>query len=157
METIQTITAQLAPFFDIRELVSEPVWKKYGPNAWRLFNPRLLETLLVLRRDILRVPLVCNNWRSGGSMMQRGLRENTCNIVKEKTLSGELYVSAHVIGAAVDLSSGSMSADDMRAVIKRHADLLPYPVRIEKREGAPTWLHIDVACAPSQITKILWI
>lgn len=153
---IEKIVNDLARFFDIRELVSKAVYDKHQTGAWRLFDPRLLETLLVLRRDILRVPLVCNNWRSGGNLQQRGLRENVCQIVKEKTAAGSLYVSAHTLGKAVDLSSPSMSADDMRRTIKNYADMLPWPVRIEKKEGAPTWLHIDVACSPYQQEKILW-
>ena len=153
---MKTIVNDLSKFFDIRELVSPAVYEKHQTGAWRFFDPRLLETLLVLRRDILRVPLVCNNWRNGGKLQQRGLRENVCQIVKEKTADGSLYVSAHMLGMAADLSSPNMSADDMRAAIKRHADALPYPVRIEKKEGAPTWLHVDVACSPYQPDKILW-
>lgn len=146
----------LSKFFDVRELVSPAVYEKHQTGAWRFFDPRLLETLLVLRRDILRVPLVCNNWRSGGELTQRGLRENVCEIVRNKTAAGSLYLSAHTLGMAVDLSSPSMTAEEMRRSIKQHADALPYPVRIEKKEGAPTWLHIDVAVSPYQQEKILW-
>lgn len=146
----------LSKFFDVRELVSPAVYDKHQTGAWRFFDPRLLETLLVLRRDILRVPLVCNNWRAGGNLTQRGLRENVCEIVRNKTAAGSLYLSAHTLGMAVDLSSPSMTAEEMRRSIKQHADALPYPVRIEKKEGAPTWLHIDVAVSPYQQEKIHW-
>ena len=148
------LITKISQFFDIRELVSERVWKKHTTGAWSLFDPRLLETLLCLRTEILRVPLVCNNWRSGGALQQRGYRENTCEIVAKKTLNGDLYTSAHTLGMAVDLSSGQMSADAMRNAIIEHADKLPYKVRIESKKGAPTWLHIDVKCSHLQKEKV---
>lgn len=150
-ETMKTI----GQYFDIRELVSPQVFNKYGQGAWRFFDPRLLETLLVLRRDILKVPLVCNNWKSGGSLTQRGLRENTCEIVRKKTDFDIIYLSAHTLGMAVDLSSGKMTADEMRRAIGQNADKLPYNVRIEDGSSAPTWLHIDVATEIGQRDRIL--
>ena len=148
------IIAEVNKFFDIRELVSKAVYDKYQTSAWRFFDPRLLETLIVLRKDILCVPLVCNNWRSGGTLQQRGLRENTCPIVSEKTKAGTLYLTAHSLGMAVDLSSGKMDAGRMRKLIKEHADKLPYPIRMEAGESAPTWLHVDVAVSPEQRDKV---
>ena len=155
METKKIIN-EVKQYFDIRELVSPVVFNKYGQSAWRFIDPRLLAVLLVLRRDILGVPLVCNNWKSGGTFQQRGLRENLCEISKGKTMAGTLYVSAHTLGMAVDLSSGKMSADQMRKAINDNAEKLPYNVRIESAKGAPTWLHIDVATEPEQATKILY-
>lgn len=151
---LEDILREIRDYFDIRELVSKPVYDRYGENAWRFFDPRLLETLLVLREDILGVPLVCNNWKSGGKLSQRGLRENTCQIVKDKTLSGQMYLSAHTLGMAVDLSSGKMSADEMRKIILKHSSRLPHKVRIEDGKSAPTWLHIDVCAEPGQVEQV---
>lgn len=146
---------ELLQYFDVRELVSKAVFAKYGASAIKFFDPRLLETLLVLRRDILKVPLVCNNWAKGGSLQQRGLRENTCEIVRGKTLANTLYLSAHTLGMAVDLSSGRMTADEMRRIIGQQKDKLPYNVRIEDGASAPTWLHIDVMTEATQKDKIM--
>lgn len=151
---MKKIVNEVRAYFDVRELVSKAVWQKYGESSWRFFDPRLLAVLLALRRDILRVPLVCNNWSSGGTLQQRGLRENVCEIVKAKTLNGTLYLSAHSLGMAVDLSSGKMTADQMRDTIQKNAAKLPYKVRIEGAAGAPTWLHIDVATDPEQVEQI---
>ena len=154
MESFKDLVEEVNKFFDIRELVSKAVYDKYQTNAWRFFDPRLLETLLILRKDILCVPLVCNNWRSGGKLQQRGLRENTCEMVSKKTKAGAMYLSAHTLGKAVDLSSAKMDADRMRKLIKEHSDKLPYPVRVEDGKSAPTWLHIDVACCQTQREKV---
>ena len=155
MERHEAIT-RLKKYFDIRELVSKDVYNKFGQTAWRLFDTRLLETILVLREEILKVPLVCNNWKSGGTLTQRGFRENIAQIVWSKTNAGTLYVSAHCIGQGVDLSSSKMSADDMRNTIGLNARKLPYNVRIENKQGAPTWLHIDVMTEPDSTAKISW-
>ena len=152
--TRENTIKELRKYFDIRELVSKAVYVKFGEGAWRLFDTRLLETLLALRVDILKVPLVCNNWKSGGSLQQRGFRENTSAIVSDKTKENKMYLSAHTVGQAVDLSSSKMTADIMRNLIVQMKNKLPHKVRIEKAENAPTWLHIDVMSAGT--AKIEW-
>lgn len=154
--TRDEIIKEVSKFFDIRELVSENVYKKFGVSAWKVFDTDLLNTILVLRRDILKVPLICNNWKNGGQLSQRGFRENTCQIVSEKTKGGVTYISAHSIGKGIDLSSGKMSADDMRKKIAANAKLLPCNVRIESAKLAPTWLHIDTMVAPDVTAKVSW-
>lgn len=139
--------ALLGKYFDISELVSKAVYTKYGQSAWRFFSTDLLETLIALRTEILKVPLVCNNWKSGGSYTQRGFRENTCELVAEKTKKGTMYLSAHTIGKGVDLSSGKMTAAQMRTAIKKLAYKLPHKVRVE--DGV-NWLHIDTMTDPNQ-------
>lgn len=85
------IIADLKIYFKISELVCPHVLKKFGDDSWQFLDTALLETLLALRRDILRVPMVVNS----GSNTQRGLRCNRCNMVKSKL---SVYVSAHVLG-----------------------------------------------------------
>ena len=141
------IINDLSKYFKVKELVSNNVYQKYGESAWKFFDTEFLHTLLVLRRDILCVPLVCN----GGSSQQRGLRENTSPMVREKTESNKMYLSAHCLGKGCDLSSPKMTAEEMRKAIVLKASLLPYKVRIEKDV---TWLHIDIMTAPDQKEKI---
>lgn len=148
------IITELGRYFNVWELVSRRVYEKLGGNAWRLFDPRLQETLLILRRDILQVPLVCNNWRSGGKLEQRGYRENVSPMARAKTDVDILYLSTHTLGMAVDLSSGKMTANQMREAILANQDKLPYPIRMEDGASAPTWLHIDVSVPPSQTAKV---
>ena len=150
----KTIVDELRRYFDIRELVSQEVYKKNGENAWRFFDADILRVLLTIRRDIVKAPMVCNNWAKGGLLSQRGLRENTAPMVKAKTEAGLLYLSAHTMGKAFDLSSAKYTADQLRQMIQDHADMLPCNIRMESGKSAPTWLHIDTATAPSQSDKI---
>ena len=140
-------------YFQLQELVSKAVYDKYGDFAWNFFDEKLLATIVALREKILCVPLVCNNWKSGGSLSQRGFRENTCEIVAEKTKTNKIYCSAHCIGKGVDLSSGKMTAEQMRKRIEESKHLLPYNVRIEKDVN---WLHIDIMCEQGGINKVIY-
>lgn len=127
------IIEQLKRYFNIKELVCPHVYVKFGEQAWIFLSTPLLHTLLVLRRDILKVPLVCNT----KILTQRGLRCNHCEIVKGKTTP---YLSAHVTGNGIDLSGSEMTAEEMRLKIAENVDMLPCKVRIEQDVN---WLHID--------------
>lgn len=130
------IISSLKKYFKVKELVCPHVLEKHGERAWMFLVTIYLHTLLVLRRDILKVPLVCNTT----TLTQRGLRCNLCDIVKEKTEDDIVYLSAHHLGIGGDLSSPEMTAEEMRQKIEEKQDLLPYPVRIELKVN---WLHID--------------
>lgn len=138
--TREEILKSLKKYFDIRELVCPDVFKQFGETAWMFFTTEALHTLLILRTEILKVPLVCNNWSSGGQLTQRGLRCNLCELIKSKTLAGKLAMSAHHNGFAFDLSSPQMSAEKMRQRIRDNWRKLPYQIRIEL---GVSWLHFD--------------
>lgn len=127
-------------FFKIYELVSPNVYRKYGERAWMFFDPRLIETLEFIR-EYFEEPITINNWYWSGKFTQRGLRENTCPIVKNKTNDFEIYLSAHVLGMGVDFNINGYSAEEIRNKLIEIKDLLPYPIRLEKDVS---WIHIDV-------------
>lgn len=131
------IIAGLGEWFTLPELVCPHTWRKWGDKAWQFLDTDALHVLLLLRRDILRVPLCCN---VGGVHTQRGLRCNLCDIPAGKTRQGVQYLSAHTMGKAFDLTSPTMTAAEMRQRIDASADLLPCNIRVE--EGV-TWLHFD--------------
>jgi hypothetical protein len=104
--------------------------------------------VVVWLRQNLGIPLVCNNWYAGGQLDERGFRANLDPLVASKTKAGKLYCSAHCRGQAIDLSSGKMTAEEMRRWIRQHREDLPYPVRMEKDVN---WLHLDVANTTTDI------
>lgn len=127
------IIAELRQFFDIEELVCSHTFAKWGERAWQFLDTAYLHTLLVVRRDILQRPMLCNY----AGMTQRGMRCNMCELVAEKR---SVYLSSHILGKAGDFTIDGMIASEAREKIKKHAHLLPYPIRIEKDIS---WLHID--------------
>lgn len=139
--TRQQIITELKKFFDIRELVCNHTYQKFGAEvSWQFLDTEILHTLLVVRRDILKMGMVCNNYHVGGKYSERGLRCNICSIPKGKTLAGQIYLSAHPNGKGLDFTVMGMTAEQARRDIENHAILLPYTVRME---DAVSWLHID--------------
>lgn len=132
--------ATIKDYFDIQELVCPHVYNKFREYAWNFFDPRLLDTLLVIREKIGK-PIYVNNWDMGGDFSQRGFRCNICALVKEKTALEKLYVTAHNQGMGVDFDVKGMRAEEVRKWITDNQILLPHPIRLEEDVN---WVHLDV-------------
>jgi hypothetical protein len=130
----EQIIKDLHQFFQVGELVCEHTHSKWGERSWQFLDTDYLECLLVIRRDILQVPMTCNH--SGAN--QRGLRCNRCELVKEKK---NVYLSSHILGKAGDFSVKGMTAAEARSRIRNNAHLLPCNIRLE---NGVSWLHFDV-------------
>lgn len=131
------IIKELGSYFDIVELVCPHTYNKWKDRSWQFLDTAFLHNLLILRRDIIKQPMYCNNWDKQGQFSQRGLRCNICQIVKDKK---DVYLSAHVLGKAGDFDVKSMTAEQARGLILDHQDMLPYHFRLEGKVG---WLHFD--------------
>lgn len=141
--TRQEIIIELKKYFDVREFVCQHCYAKFGEKSWQFLDTEILHTILILRTQILKVGMICNDYKFGGNKTQRGLRCNLCQLVKDKTENNEIYLSAHCNGAGDDFVFGvksGMTAQRARGLIKKNANLLPYNVRIEANVS---WLHID--------------
>lgn len=134
MKTRSEIIKELHKYFQISELVCEHTHSKWGERAWQFLDTDYLSVLLVIRRDILQVPMTCNH--EGAN--QRGLRCNMCELVKEKNRN---YLSSHILGKAGDFTCKGLTAQQARERIKANAHLLPCNIRLEDKV---TWLHFDV-------------
>lgn len=134
--TRNEILSEVKKFFDIDELVCNHTLTKWGESAWQFLDTDFLHCLLIIRRDILKKRMYCNN--HAGGTYQRGLRCNMCPMVKGKKT---LYLSSHLFGKAGDFTVADMTAKQARQAIKANADLFPCNVRIE---GGVSWLHFDV-------------
>jgi len=127
-------------FFELKELVSEQVYKRYGKQAWDFFDPRLIKTIDFLKSHY-DWTITINDWSWGGSLQQRGFRANLDPLVKNKTDQNKLYCSAHGRGQGVDFNVKGLSAEKIRQILIEDHNLLPYNVRIE--DGV-SWVHLDV-------------
>lgn len=123
-------------YFTLKEVVSPTVIEKRKEKAWAVFDIRLLDVMVWVREGIGK-PITINH----GTSVQRGFRENICQIVKDKTAQGILYVSGHPLGKAFDFDVKGMKAEDVRKWIREHIDECPWPIRLEKKVS---WVHIDV-------------
>ena len=137
----QQVIREIKKFFSIEELVCPHTYKAFGDKSWQFLDELLLVNLLILRKTVLKIPLIINDYKWGGSVTQRGFRCNICQIPKDKTIKNQIYLSAHCNGAGVDIVSKEMTAQQMRDKIKVNIDLFNVPIRVEKDV---TWLHFDV-------------
>jgi len=127
-----------AKYFKLHELVCKHIYDKYSEKAWQFLDPRLIITIDWIREYIDK-PIYINNYYWNGNQTQSGIRCNICNLVKSKTDKGQVYMSAHIEGQAVDFSVKGMTAEAVRnwLVVQE----LPYPIRLE---AGVTWVHLDV-------------
>ena len=65
-------------YFRIEELVCPHTFNKFGELSWRFLSTEYLHTLLILRTEVLDVPMIINDYVFGGNITQRGLRCNIC-------------------------------------------------------------------------------
>lgn len=131
--TRDDIIRELHKFFQVSELVCGHTFSKWGERSWQFLDTEYLHNLLVIRRDILQLPMVCNH----DGAEQRGLRCNRCEIVRGKDSA---YLSSHVLGKAGDFTVTGLTAEEARRRIKENERLLPYPLRLE---AGVSWLHFD--------------
>ena len=129
----EQIIREMHRFFQVRELVCGHTFSNWGERSWQFLSTDYLHNLLVIRRDILQMPMVCNH----DGAEQRGLRCNMCKMVKEKKAA---YLSSHILGRAGEFSVQGLTAQEARSRIRAMQNLLPYPMRME---GGVSWLHID--------------
>lgn len=132
--TRDDIIKEVSKYFSVKELVCDHTYAKYGERSWQFLDTEYLHALLIIRRDILQVPMTCNS----SAAHQRGLRCNMCDLVKSKKAN---YLSAHIFGKAGDFTPKGMTAEQARTIIRSHQDLLPCNIRME---AGVTWLHFDV-------------
>lgn len=134
MKDRDKIISDLRKYFKISELVCEHTFSKWGERAWQFLDTNYLACLLIIRRDILQLPMICNH--KGAN--QRGLRCNRCEMVKAKTAA---YLSSHVLGKGGDFTVQGLTAQEARERIKSMEHLLPCNIRLE---AGVAWLHFDV-------------
>ena len=128
------IIKALKPYFHVKELVCPHCYAKHGERSWQFLDTNLLYCILLIRETILCRPMYVN----GKTYKQRGLRCNMCDIVKSKT---DVYLSAHVLGKAIDFTVSGMNAEEARKRIKQHAASFPCNIRLE---ADVSWIHFDV-------------
>lgn len=130
------VRKRIKKYFGIHELVGKRTHKRFGERAWRFLDYRLLYALLIIREG-LNASITVNS----GKRQQRGLRTIVQQMIKNYFYKDKLYLSAHLLGKAIDFDVKGMSAWQVRMWILSHEDLFPFKIRLEDKV---TWVHLDV-------------
>ena len=137
----RTVTPAYTPkFFVLEEFLPPQVFTNLSETnalwkGWLLIDERILRSADQLRAKF--GALIINNWHTGGEFRQRGLRVPGMSFFKP--------YSQHSFGRAIDCTSKSLSAHDMRQYIIAHREEFPFITRMEQ---GVSWLHADCANAP---------
>lgn len=137
--TRNELISALKKNFKIQELVCPHCYNKFGDKSWQFLSTEILSVLYTLRYEIFKCPIVINTWAMKGTLSQRGLRCNRCSLVKDKRA---IYMSAHMLGKAIDFNVEGYTPSQVHDEIKENLDKFKYPIRIEV--DTTTWSHIDV-------------
>ena len=144
MSRREEIIRELKHYFSIKELVPEDIFKIHKERAWRVFDTRLLENLLFMRKDLGKSFYV-NNYRKG--LQYRGYD----NGYRPKT-----SLSYHKLGKAIDFTVKGMTPNQVRDYIRKNYKRFPYPAgRIEVlKKGKPiSWVHYDIGAEEGQLLE----
>ncbi len=136
----EDILRRIKRYFKIYELVGKETYEVHGERAWRFLDTRLLRALLIVREGLGK-GIIANNWHGGGRFDERGLRTNVQGIFKGYFKKKKLYLSAHVMGKAVDFDVIGMKAEAVREWIVMNQGRFPFKIRLENNVN---WVHIDV-------------
>lgn len=136
----EDLLREVSFYFSITELVCPHVYARWGASSWVFIDTSLLRVLLWLR-ILCGNSIYINSYGIGGSKSERGLRCNMCSLVRGKS---SVYLSAHILGKAVDFNVARMSIKAVHTLIKENMSTLPCVIRLERITSAPTWVHIDV-------------
>lgn len=128
-------------YFGIKELVSPIVYEKWGERAWMFFDEDVLRDLDTIR-ETYKSEIIINNWATGGSLKQCGLRSNMDELVKSKKT---LYLSAHCLAKGFDLHcryghNQKLWQHCYNLIL--HKKLKKFR-RLENIKATTGWVHID--------------
>lgn len=152
MET-KKIYDEFLKYFSPDELFSPKAFNKYKHLGNYFFlsrlDIRLIKTLLFIRVTI-DSEITINDYKWGGKYTQRGVRDTSTSMVKDKASKSDPWLSAHPLAMGVDFDVKGMTATEVRNWIKENKDLLPYKVRLERKYKGKeiSWVHLDVCDDP---------
>lgn len=131
-------------YFGIKELVSPIVYEKWGGQAWIFFNADVLKELDLIR-ELWGSSIIINNWASGGTLKQCGLRSNLDQMVKDKTKANALYLSAHTMGCGFDLHDALGRNSKLHSFVHNliAQKKLKCFKRLENYSNTNGWVHCD--------------
>ena len=151
--TTKELYDKFLQYFSIEEFFSPKACAKYKHLGKYFFlsrlDIRLIKTLLFVRVTIDSA-ITINDWKWGGKYTQRGVRDTSTHMMRVRSNNEDPWLSAHPLAMGVDFDVKGMTAIQVREWLVENQDLLPHPIRLEKKyKGVEiSWIHLDVADDP---------
>lgn len=119
--------------FRLEELVPKELFKKYGEKCWDFLDPRLLESIDIIKERFPEGTITINNWVWNGDRNWSGIRTSDSPYYSQSSM--------HSWGKAVDMIFSKYDPDEVRKDIIDNPDIYPH---IKGLELDISWVHIDV-------------
>lgn len=128
---------RLNKYFTIEEFVPPQIYKLFGSKAIWFVDPKVIE-LATAYREFFGVPVVINNWHTGGKFSYRGYRPPRVNFGAE--------YSQHKLGNAFDCNIGRMNEVQMFNEVKQNFEHFKKfgLTTVEDYRFTDGWLHSDI-------------
>lgn len=127
---------KISEHFVIQEFVDQATFEAEGENSITFVDKKLIDIAEFVRTEI-GLPVIINNWHTGGQYKESGLRNKNTTTGAKK--------SAHKLGKGIDVKAKEMGSKEWYEFVKKHAKKL-YDLglrRIEDKTLATTWCHMD--------------
>lgn len=110
----------------------------------RLVDPKIVE-LAEFYREYFKVPIIVNNWHTGGTYTLRGWRPKNCPVGASNSM--------HKVGKAFDCDIQGLGAEQVRKIILSNQELF-YKAGLRRIEDDVTWIHSDIKEVANYTNKI---
>ena len=120
-------------YFQVHEFVPRKMFNKYGEQAWRYVDIRLIETMDLIRERFPLGIITINNYFWGGNRLWSGIRTSDSPDYS--------YGSQHSFANALDFVCSAYSADMVRSDIIMNQDIYKH---VRGLEMNVSWCHLDV-------------
>lgn len=125
---------KVSKHFDLREFIDPDIWAILGEKSIILIDHRIIE-IADFFRGYFDVPIVINNWHSGGPYKESGLR-------KFLTKTGAKF-SQHKFGRAIDMKLEHLHPEAVRKEVLAAWRKFRRCGMSAMEAGTPTWVHVD--------------
>ena len=121
--------------FKLQEFVGPEIYANMGVKALQLIDFRIVE-LAQFIRDFFDTSMTINNWHTGNTYTERGLRDFN-------SPTGAKY-SQHKFGRAIDFTLEGFTAEQVRSVILKNKKAFMDAGLTTIEADTPTWVHCDI-------------
>jgi len=138
--------------FIVQEFIYPELYAEICDDSATMMNPAIYNIAQLLR-DLVGKPVTINNWNTGGSYKESGLRSPNTKTGAKK--------SAHKSGEAIDCKIKGMSSYEMAAIVQKNWQAFKSAGLTEIENPSSTegkyndWLHLSCRATGLETLKII--
>ncbi len=120
--------------FSLAEFIPPDIYEMSPVNGTWFLDPRII-TIAQFLRDRYKLPVVINNYLTGGQYQNSGYRDPLSSV-------GAMF-SQHKFGRAIDVKVEGMFPEEIRQDVIRNWNIFKAVGVTTLEINTPTWVHLD--------------